>query len=90
MNAAAVEQITMIVGITGLIGLMFFIIYDLGKRAKAGKFGLFILFLGLGVGVLGYVIKVVLTAVLDIYLDYTLRLKTTYFQVVISIVNAFS
>ena len=45
---------------------MMFIIWDLGKRSGAGKFGMMILFLGLGVGVLGFVIKEVLIAVLDI------------------------
>lgn len=66
MNAALIEQIGMIVGIGGLIIFMMFIIYDLGKRSNAGRFGMLILFLGLGVGLLGYIIKVVLTSILDI------------------------
>lgn len=66
MNAALIEEIGMTVGVGGLIVFMFFIIYDLGKRADAGRFGMMILFLGLGIGVVGYLIKVILSAVLDI------------------------
>lgn len=66
MNAALIEEIGMTVGIGALIVFMFFIIYDLGKRSDAGKFGMMILFLGLGIGVVGYLIKVLLSATLDI------------------------
>jgi hypothetical protein len=48
------------IGVTVLILFMFFIIYDLGKKSNAGKFGNFILFLALGLGMAGYLIKVVL------------------------------
>ena len=37
-----------------------FIIYDLAKQSKAGKTGMIALFLALGVGMMGYVIKVIL------------------------------
>ena len=39
---------------------MFFIIYDLGKKSDAGKFGNFILFLALGLGMVGFLIKLFL------------------------------
>lgn len=46
---------------TGLIGglvlFMAFIVWDLARKSKAGRFGSLILFLALGLGVLGFVIK---------------------------------
>ena len=66
MDAAVVEKYGMVVGVSVLIIFMFFIIVDLGRRSGAGKFGLVILLLGLGVGMLGFVIKGVLTYFLDL------------------------
>ena len=60
MNAEQFETWALRIGLTLLIGFMAFIIYDLGKRSNAGKFGQFVLYLGLFVGVLGFVIKLVL------------------------------
>ncbi|MEQ3693518.1 MAG: DUF2788 domain-containing protein [Alcanivorax sp.] len=66
MDAAVVEKYGMVIGVSVLIVFMFFIIVDLGRRSGAGKFGLVILLLGLGVGMLGFVIKGVLTYFLDL------------------------
>ena len=66
MDAALIEGIGLKVGLSALILFMMFIIWDLGKRSNAGKFGMMILFIGLGVGVMGFVIKEILIAVLDI------------------------
>ncbi len=46
--------------LTGLILFMGFIVWQLGHEAKIGKFGMFILFLVLGLGVLGFIIKNIL------------------------------
>lgn len=46
--------------LTGLIIFLGFIIYNLGKEAKVGKLGMFILFLVLGLGIGGFVLKNVL------------------------------
>lgn len=58
----AVEQFVndwgLLLGVGGLMAFMAFIIWDLAKKSNAGKFGTFILFAGLGVGMLGYIIKV--------------------------------
>lgn len=43
--------------LTGLIIFIGFIIWNLGKESKVGKFGMFILFLVLGLGVLGFILK---------------------------------
>lgn len=47
-------------GIPLVILFLMFIIYDLAKQSKAGKTGMIALFLALGIGMLGYVIKVIL------------------------------
>lgn len=66
MSVAQFESISMIVLITALIGFMTFIILDLAKKSGAGKFGTLILFTALGVGVLGFVIKTILTEVIKV------------------------
>lgn len=60
MNAEQFETWALRIGLTLLIGFMGFIIYDLGRRSNSGKFGMFVLFLGLFVGVAGFIIKIVL------------------------------
>ncbi len=52
-------------GVGGLILLMIFIIWDLGKRSNAGTFGMMILFIGLGMGILGFVIKLVIQFMME-------------------------
>ena len=44
---------------------MGWIVYDLAKESKAGRFGTFVMFGALGLGVLGFMIKGVLTHVLS-------------------------
>lgn len=46
--------------LTGLIIFIFFIIWQLGQESKVGKLGMFILFLVLGLGVFGFIIKNIL------------------------------
>ncbi len=60
------ESVSLYLGIGALMLFMFFIVWDLAKQSKAGKFGTFILFLALGLGLLGFIIKTVLVEVLDI------------------------
>jgi hypothetical protein len=48
-----------------LVGFMAFIVWDLAKKSNAGKFGTMILFLALGLGVLGFVIKTVVIGSLE-------------------------
>ena len=54
------EQIAwfgMTVGVAGFMLYMVFIIFQLARESKAGRFGTFVLFLGLGVGLIGFVAK---------------------------------
>jgi len=64
MRAAFDTWITPIM-IGGLIIFMCFIIWDLARESKAGRFGTIMLFIVLGAGMLGYVLKVVITWYLE-------------------------
>ena len=47
-------------GVGAFILFMVFIILQLARQSKAGKFGTFVIFLGLGVGFVGYIAKIVI------------------------------
>jgi len=51
--------------IGGLMLFMCFIIWDLARKSNAGKFGTIMLFVVLGAGMLGYILKVVITWMLE-------------------------
>jgi len=59
------ETWSLYLGVGGLIGYMVFIMWDLAKQSKAGKFGTMILFIALGLGLLGFVIKTVIVSVME-------------------------
>lgn len=61
MSIEQFETISLSVCLTGLLLYMFFIMYKLAKESKAGKFGTFAIFLTLGLGMFGFIIKQVLT-----------------------------
>ncbi len=52
-------------GVGGLILFMIFIVWDLAKRSNAGKFGTLILYIGLAMGIFGFLIKVAITFLLE-------------------------
>ena len=47
-------------GVGAFILYMFFIIGHLAWESKAGKFGTFVLFIGLGLGMIGFLAKMVI------------------------------
>ena len=47
-------------GVGAFILFMVFIIWNLACQSKAGRFGTFVIFLGLGVGFIGYLAKLVI------------------------------
>ena len=53
-------EIGMPIMLTALMLYMAFIIYNLVRKSKEGKFGMFVLFLGLAVGMLGFVMKYII------------------------------
>ena len=60
MSIEQFESTALALCVGGLIVFMCFIVWDLAKRSKAGRFGTFILFVALGLGLLGFIIKTVL------------------------------
>jgi hypothetical protein len=52
-------------GVGALILFMIFIVWDLAKRSNAGRFGTIILYVGLAMGILGFLIKVVIAYLLE-------------------------
>jgi hypothetical protein len=52
-------------GVGALILFMVFIVWDLAKRSKAGKFGTMILYIGLAMGIVGFLMKVIITYLLE-------------------------
>lgn len=53
-------------GLGGLIVFMLFIIFDLARKSKAGRFGTFILFFVLSFGIFGFLLKNLISWLLDI------------------------
>ncbi len=52
-------------GVGALIVFMIFIVWDLAKRSNAGKFGTMILYIGLAMGIFGFLIKVIITFLME-------------------------
>lgn len=65
MPEAAFTQLTLAIFCTGLIIMLGFIIYRLAKDSQAGKLGTLVLFCVLGLGMFGFIIKTLLTEVLQ-------------------------
>jgi len=65
MTVEQFEEWSLVLGVGGLILFMAFIMYDLAKKSKAGRFGTMWLFLALGIGLLGFVIKTVLVEIIQ-------------------------
>ena len=59
MTIEEFESLALYVCVGGLILFMIFIMWDLAKRSKAGRFGTSILFIALGIGLLGFILKTV-------------------------------
>jgi hypothetical protein len=52
-------------GVGALILFMIFIVWDLARRSNAGRFGTLILYIGLALGIFGFLIKVIITYLLE-------------------------
>ena len=59
-----IAQFGMTFGIGGFILFMLFVIWKLARESKAGRFGTFVLFFVLAFGMLGFIAKTILQAVL--------------------------
>ncbi len=65
MPEAAFTQLTVAIFCTGLIAHMAFIIYRLARDSQAGKLGTLVLSIVLGLGMFGFIVKTILTEVLQ-------------------------
>jgi hypothetical protein len=65
MMDAWLSDYGVIIGVGSLILFMLFIVWDLAKSSNAGRFGTIMLFTGLGLGIFGFLIKVVITYLLE-------------------------
>lgn len=52
-------------GVGALILFMVFIVWDLARRSNAGRFGTLILYLALAMGIVGFLVKVVITYLME-------------------------
>ncbi|KAI5916027.1 DUF2788 domain-containing protein [Thauera sp. 2A1] len=66
LTIAEFEDISLKVCFTALILYMLFIIGNLAKESKAGKYGAMWMFLGLGLGFVGFVAKAFIMKLLGI------------------------
>ena len=64
MTDEMLTQLGMNLLVPGFILFLLFISWDLAKKSNDGKLGTFALFIALGVGLLGYMIKIVLQFVI--------------------------
>ena len=53
------------IGVGGLILFMIFIVWDLARRSNAGRFGTMILYIGLALGIFGFVMKFIISYLLQ-------------------------
>lgn len=60
MTIKLFEEISLYIGIGTLALYLLFMLYDLTKQAKGGSYGLWVIFLILGLGVSGFVVKSVI------------------------------
>jgi hypothetical protein len=57
MSDEMLTRLGMGIGVPIILAFLFFIIWDLAKQSKAGRLGTIMMFLALGGGFIGYMIK---------------------------------
>lgn len=60
MTEKEFTEISLTLGLTFGISYMLFIVYKLAEESKAGRYGMIVLFVGLGLGIFGFVAKYVI------------------------------
>lgn len=65
VSAETVTNLGMYVLLPIFIGFLFFIMWDIAKKSDAGKAGTFWIFVALGAGFVGFLLKVVLEVVFE-------------------------
>lgn len=69
MTPENLESYFLFVGIGGLVLWMCYIMYKLAKESNAGKFGTIAIFVVLGLGIFGFLIKGIIQFILEGRLD---------------------
>ena len=64
-SEAQIAEFGLTFGVGAFMLYMVFIIVQLARESKAGRFGTFVLFLGLGVGLVGFAAKSVIKFFID-------------------------
>ena len=65
MTDAWLTEYGVTIGVGALVVFMVFIVWDLAKRSNAGRLGTFILYIALAMGILGFLIKTIITYLLE-------------------------
>ncbi len=65
MEIETFEHYSLIIGSTGLILYMLYIIYCIGKESNAGRYGFMVLFIALGLGFVGFIVKTILVELME-------------------------
>jgi hypothetical protein len=52
-----IDEWGLVLGVGSMMTAMTFIMWDLAKQSDAGKFGTVVIFISLGLGILGFIIK---------------------------------
>ncbi|MDX1692758.1 MAG: DUF2788 domain-containing protein [Ketobacteraceae bacterium] len=66
MDLQQFETISLYVCVSGLILYMLYIMFKLAQESQAGKMGTAAIFGTLGLGILGFIVKEVLTVVIQV------------------------
>ncbi len=59
-------DLSLTLGIGGLILFMIYIMYRLARESRAGRFGTIMIFISLGLGLVGFLIKSIIQLSLDV------------------------
>lgn len=65
MSIEQFETWALYLGVGGLMAYMVFIIFRMGKESGAGRFGYLVLFIALGLGLVGFVAKGIITWMME-------------------------
>ena len=66
METEAFEELMTTLLVGGLILFMGFIVWDLAKKSKAGRYGTAVLFFALGLGVFGFIVKILIKGLIAV------------------------
>ena len=66
MSETLFGQYSVVAGVTFLISYMFFIMWNLARKSNAGRFGTLMIFMALGLGMVSFIAKSIMTGVMAV------------------------